>query len=178
MQEEIKQRGAGVEEKYVSKLKRSKSRFCFFSNLWCSHTPAIIHEELTKFGYRSENKVEKIKNLAIFWRPARTYCLNMATSENLFFTIWQLWGIFCMSHNGFLKFHFIFSTSDKNSLKDEMLIQILNLLDYYLALVCFHFLQTLNSQVWSIGIEISGLVFNFQNSHIDLFRKSKCCTNL
>ncbi len=38
-------------------------------------------EELAKFGYSSQRKVINfLKNLALFWRPAGTYCLNMEIS--------------------------------------------------------------------------------------------------
>jgi len=43
-------------------------RFLFF--FVSSHIGNQPQEELTKFGYRSERKVEKFKNPAIFWRPA------------------------------------------------------------------------------------------------------------
>ncbi len=42
-------------------------------------------EELAKFGYRSERKVEKFKNPAIFWQPAGICCINMVTLA-LFFS--------------------------------------------------------------------------------------------
>jgi hypothetical protein len=51
---------------------------CFFL---CSHNGDHPQEELAKFGYRSERKVEKSKNPAIIWQPAETYCPNMAISE-------------------------------------------------------------------------------------------------
>jgi len=35
-----------------------------------SHIGNQPQEELTKFGYRSERKVKKIKNPALFWRHA------------------------------------------------------------------------------------------------------------
>ncbi len=60
-------------------------------------TPVIDHpqEELAKFGYRSEKKVEKFKILAVVWQFAETYCSNMAISGNVFYKqnlkIWQLW---------------------------------------------------------------------------------------
>jgi len=62
-----------------------------------SATLVIDHpqDELAKFGYRSEKKVKNFKNLAIVWRFAETYCLNMAISGNVFYNqnlkIWQLW---------------------------------------------------------------------------------------
>jgi hypothetical protein len=37
-------------------------------------------EALAKFGYRSKRKVEILKNPAIFWQPAGTYCLLMVIS--------------------------------------------------------------------------------------------------
>jgi hypothetical protein len=39
-------------------------------NFVSSHIGNQPQEELTKFGYRSERKVEKSKNPAIFWQPA------------------------------------------------------------------------------------------------------------
>ncbi len=40
----------------------------------------FVHKELAKFGYKSERKIEKSKNHAIFWQP-RTNFLNMAISK-------------------------------------------------------------------------------------------------
>jgi hypothetical protein len=59
---------------------------------WVGNHP---QQDLAKFGYWSKKKVgkfsqiwvhvrqrvEKVKNHAIFLRQARTYCLNMATSK-------------------------------------------------------------------------------------------------
>jgi hypothetical protein len=44
---------------------------------------AIIHvcEDLAKFGYILERKVEKIKVPLVFWQHFGNYCLNMVTSE-------------------------------------------------------------------------------------------------
>jgi hypothetical protein len=42
------------------------------------------HEELAKFGYRSERKVDNFQNPTMFWQPLGTYCLNMATFEKQF----------------------------------------------------------------------------------------------
>jgi hypothetical protein len=41
----------------------------------------VIHpqEELAKFGYKSERKIENL-NVAIFLQPSGTYCLNMVIS--------------------------------------------------------------------------------------------------
>jgi hypothetical protein len=44
--------------------------FLFFFNFVSSHIGNQPQEELTKFGYRSERKVEKLKIPAIFWQPA------------------------------------------------------------------------------------------------------------
>jgi hypothetical protein len=52
-----------------------------FSILWCSHTGYHSQEELARFGYRSERKVEKFKNTAIFSWPAGIYSLNKVISE-------------------------------------------------------------------------------------------------
>jgi hypothetical protein len=46
-----------------------------------SHHQIIHKMELAKFGCRSDWKVEKLKNGAIFWQPAGTYCLHMVISE-------------------------------------------------------------------------------------------------
>ncbi len=43
----------------------------------CNHP----QEDLTKFGYRSKRKVEKCRNLTIFWQHPRTYCLNGVISD-------------------------------------------------------------------------------------------------
>jgi hypothetical protein len=44
---------------------------------------AIIHvcEDLAKFGYMLERKVEKFRNHAIFWQHTRAYCLNLSISK-------------------------------------------------------------------------------------------------
>ncbi len=52
-----------------------------FSILWCSHTGYHSQEELAKFGYRSERKVEKCKNTAIFSWSVGIYWLNKVISE-------------------------------------------------------------------------------------------------
>jgi len=43
----------------------------------------VIHpqEELAKFGYKSERKIENFKNVAIFLQASGTYCLNMVISR-------------------------------------------------------------------------------------------------
>ncbi len=46
--------------------------FFFFLILWCSCTGNHPQEELVKFGYKLEKKVENFSNPAIFWQPART----------------------------------------------------------------------------------------------------------
>jgi hypothetical protein len=52
--------------------------FLFFQFHDVAATP-VIHpqEELAKFGNKSERKIENFKNVAIFWQPSGTYCLNM-----------------------------------------------------------------------------------------------------
>jgi hypothetical protein len=58
----------------ISPKRRGISQIC--------DVATVVEEELPKFGYRSEMKVEIFKNATIFWRPtAETYCLNMAISE-------------------------------------------------------------------------------------------------
>jgi hypothetical protein len=48
-------------------------------------------EELAKFGYMSKRKVEKFKNLAIFWRPAGWNLLSKyGDFRNHFLEIWPL----------------------------------------------------------------------------------------
>jgi hypothetical protein len=54
-----------------------------FSILWCSHTGYHSQEELARFGYRSERKVEKFKNTTIFSWPAGIYSLNKVISEKI-----------------------------------------------------------------------------------------------
>jgi hypothetical protein len=48
--------------------------FLFFSILWCNHTDNHPQEELAKFGYNSERKVEIFKNCTTFWQLIGTYC--------------------------------------------------------------------------------------------------------
>ncbi len=52
--------------------------FSFFPILLCNHTGDCPEEELAKFGYKSERKVEKFKNPAIFLQPAGNYFLLVA----------------------------------------------------------------------------------------------------
>ncbi len=61
-----------------------KARF-LYAVLCCSDTGNHPQEELAKFGYLSERKVENFKNPTIFQQLfAETYCLNMASSEKTF----------------------------------------------------------------------------------------------
>jgi len=64
-------------------LKRScfLQSFLYIETLWCSHIGDHPQEELAKLGDKSERRVESFKNPATFWRPALTYYLNMANSE-------------------------------------------------------------------------------------------------
>jgi hypothetical protein len=80
-------------------------------NLWCSHTVHHPQEELAKFGYRSEMKVENFKNSAIFWPPVRTYCLktivpfqvrHKLNKLNTFLICWIFW-ILIVSYDKNLK---------------------------------------------------------------------------
>lgn len=51
---------------------------CFFS--FCNVVNIGNHPqvELGKFGYKSQRKAKRVKNLAIFWRPVvGIYCLNI-----------------------------------------------------------------------------------------------------
>jgi hypothetical protein len=58
----------------ISPKRRGISQIC--------DVATVVQEELPKFGYRFEMKVEIFKNATFFWRPtAETYCLNMAISE-------------------------------------------------------------------------------------------------
>ncbi len=50
-----------------------------FSNLWGTWVGYHSQEDLAEFGNRSERKVEKFRNYAIFLRHGTTYCLNMGT---------------------------------------------------------------------------------------------------
>jgi hypothetical protein len=52
-----------------------------FSHLWGRWVDDHPQEDLAKFGYRSERKVEMFRNYVIFWWYARIYCPNMAISE-------------------------------------------------------------------------------------------------
>ncbi len=52
----------------------------FLPILWCSHNGNHPQEELAKFGYKSERKVENLKNLVIFLWNAGT-----------FFKIWKIY---------------------------------------------------------------------------------------
>jgi len=62
------------------------------SILWHSHTGDRPQEELAKFGYMLEGKVEKLKNLAIFWWHVGTYLSKYVTiSEKKFSEICWLW---------------------------------------------------------------------------------------
>jgi hypothetical protein len=51
--------------------------------LLCSHISDHPQEELAKFGYKSERKVESFKIPSIVWWPIGTYCLNMALKKKL-----------------------------------------------------------------------------------------------
>jgi hypothetical protein len=62
-------------------LFHGQSRAFFPSILQCSHNRDHPQDELAKFGYRSETKIERFKNPAIFWQPAGTYCPNVAISS-------------------------------------------------------------------------------------------------
>jgi hypothetical protein len=55
--------------------------FSFFQFHAVAATP-VIHpqEELAKFGYKSERKIENFKSVAIFLQPSGTYCLKMVIS--------------------------------------------------------------------------------------------------
>jgi hypothetical protein len=60
-----------------------------------SHIGNQPQEELTKFGYRSERKVEKFKNPAIFWRPANgTYQSIIWRFQDLNFIFFDFGAIF------------------------------------------------------------------------------------
>jgi hypothetical protein len=75
--------------------------FCnrfFFPILWCSHNSNQPQEELAEFGYRSWRKVENFKHPAVFWWPARTYCLNVAISLKIFNLNKNLWNLGTLAH--------------------------------------------------------------------------------
>jgi hypothetical protein len=63
--------------------------------------------ELGKFGYTSQKKAKRVKNLAIFWRPVvGIYCLNITIfrtkiPENLA-TFVVFTKFICMSYPGFV----------------------------------------------------------------------------
>jgi hypothetical protein len=50
--------------------------------LWCSHTGHHPQEELAKFDYKSERKVEIFKNPTIVLQPAGTCCQNIVIWES------------------------------------------------------------------------------------------------
>jgi hypothetical protein len=63
--------------------------FSFFFFEFCDVTIlAIKHPQKELIKFFLERKVEKFKNPAMFWRPAGTYCLNMAISKKQFVEIW------------------------------------------------------------------------------------------
>jgi hypothetical protein len=56
---------------------------------------AILHKEnLAKFGYKSEKKVETFWNPTMYWRRAGTYSLNTADLLKTFLEMWRIWGNF------------------------------------------------------------------------------------
>ncbi len=61
-----------------------------FQFLWCSQTGDHPQEEIAKFGYMPERKVQHFKNPPIFWQLAGTHCLNVVISEKKFLKIWQV----------------------------------------------------------------------------------------
>jgi hypothetical protein len=63
-----------------SKIQAVRVSSFFCSNLWGRRVGNHPDEELAKFGYRSERKLEKLMNCALFWQHARTYCLNIVNS--------------------------------------------------------------------------------------------------
>ncbi len=51
---------------------------CFFSFCNVDNIGNHPQVELGKFGYKSQRKAKRVKNLAIFWRPVvGIYCLNI-----------------------------------------------------------------------------------------------------
>ncbi len=61
-------------------------------------------------------KVEKIKNLAIFWWPLRrTHCLNITSCSKNFLEIWWLWQVF-FPQNWLYKLHWMFFLSPPNDI--------------------------------------------------------------
>ncbi len=80
-----------------------------FSNLWGRWVNDHPQEDLAKFGYRSERKVEMFRNYVIFWWYARIYCPNMAISEiksnscNV-----ELWAIFFQNNPSYLSHWVVF----------------------------------------------------------------------
>jgi len=51
-------------------------------------------EDLAKFGYRPDSKVELFLEPAIFWRHPRNYGLNLVNSAFFFsLKLWQLFAI-------------------------------------------------------------------------------------
>jgi hypothetical protein len=69
--------------------------------LWCSQLDDHPQEDLAKFGYSTDMKIEKIKNRSIFWLHARTYCQNLAIL--FFFEICRIGIIFSQKSSVCLK---------------------------------------------------------------------------
>jgi hypothetical protein len=56
---------------------------CFsFQFLLCSQTGNHPHEDLARFGYKPNVKVEKLKNSFTFWLPAGACCRNLVISSS------------------------------------------------------------------------------------------------
>jgi hypothetical protein len=76
---------------------------------------AIVHKVgLAKFGYRSQKKVEILKE-----EHVGTYCLNMATSKNRFLLMWRLRPIFSKKIPFYhLHLHFLVTSDPKKKSRD------------------------------------------------------------
>ncbi len=61
--------------------------FCF-SNLWGRQVGDHPHDDIMKFGYKLERKVEKLRIPPLFWQHSWT-SLNMVTLE-FFFIVWPI----------------------------------------------------------------------------------------
>jgi len=53
------------------------TKLCLFFSIWYSQIGEHQEENLAKFGYKPDMRVEKIKNFLMFFLPARTCCKNL-----------------------------------------------------------------------------------------------------
>ncbi len=103
------------------------SQVFLLSILWCKQTTDHRQEELAKFGYRSEKKLGKHKNPAIFLQPAVTCCLNMAIPNQSLKCLWEIFfnRILCMSSTGLLLNCQVAKNCWKENLKDPTRVKVM-----------------------------------------------------